>query len=906
MPKDACHDGAPGGFAVRRSQRCFRRLRGALVTGFALAAIVCTFWTVISDPDDPRILGSGDSWLSYGPSLHYLDHCLHNGEFPLWNPLIFCGQPHAANPYSWALYPPNIARSLLTTHPTPWKTHAGIVFMVALHLLLAAVSSFYLARSHRMSAGASLVSALAFALSAAMVTRAVGHWVFLNTACWMPLILLCLRAALTGVTGGGKTVAALAAGLALAMSILGGIPSLILPMGVSVAAYGLLLRILYPALGAIPPDPKEPSRGAVPRKRPRRPPAPNAVRFRRVAAGDTLVWVLLAGVAVLVAAPLLVPGAEFAAHTLRADKSRPTGEDFAHVSGLWQVLKILTVYQGHGHYEGPRAAGAGVFGLAVMAVFSRRRRDVLLFAGLFLLLLDTSLSEPVLFGRLVAWIAPFQFSNPGRAMILACLPLGLLAGAGTDALIGAPSGRRGRLLRTALAVSVFLALVLTLVLAERPEPLLDAGPAVVVFPILLAVAAVAAIWVPAPRVWGLLIVLLVFGETFSWNIRLVPSCLEVYDGDTALLRTPQTFWNDNRRRAVIDPNLPMYRLEPAINGYDPMMLRDVVKVLCYTPPDAEIIRRTVLQGEVTGSNLRGHTFLKRPFWLARQFVRGQLPPMSTPFPAATTVFLEDPREVPVPEVDRASLPKGGMSGKVASGHLIAPGAPPLLLRSEELTAGMAVSLANEFPLPREHSAVFMTASTTADVVVRPVFQEKETGRQEVGAAFQIKAGAPPGTHEAALPDMAKCRLSFTADFGGRAGVCTISELAVRCDLNDEDALIRVLSRTANTVEVRVDALRGPRMLTFVDSWYPGWRAYVDGKPARIHRANNAFKAVALSEGAHVVRFVYADPWTWAAVAVSLCTLLAAAATIAVLYARGVRGNRCEEPTIKQKAPTTLS
>ena len=46
-------------------------------------------------------------------------------------------------------------------------------------------------------------------------------------------------------------------------------------------------------------------------------------------------------------------------------------------------------------------------------------------------------------------------------------------------------------------------------------------------------------------------------------------------------------------------------------------------------------------------------------------------------------------------------------------------------------------------------------------------------------------------------------------------------------------------------------------LLFVsDSWYPGWKAFVDGKEVDILRANYSFRAIPVEKGEHVVRFVY--------------------------------------------------
>jgi uncharacterized membrane protein YfhO len=41
-----------------------------------------------------------------------------------------------------------------------------------------------------------------------------------------------------------------------------------------------------------------------------------------------------------------------------------------------------------------------------------------------------------------------------------------------------------------------------------------------------------------------------------------------------------------------------------------------------------------------------------------------------------------------------------------------------------------------------------------------------------------------------------------------------------------------------------------------ETHWPGWRAYVDGRPVRPHYANHAFLGVHVPAGAHRVRLVY--------------------------------------------------
>lgn len=46
------------------------------------------------------------------------------------------------------------------------------------------------------------------------------------------------------------------------------------------------------------------------------------------------------------------------------------------------------------------------------------------------------------------------------------------------------------------------------------------------------------------------------------------------------------------------------------------------------------------------------------------------------------------------------------------------------------------------------------------------------------------------------------------------------------------------------------------MLFISDTYYPGWKAYVDGIEQRIYRADYAFRAIKVSAGKHLIRFTY--------------------------------------------------
>ena len=54
----------------------------------------------------------------------------------------------------------------------------------------------------------------------------------------------------------------------------------------------------------------------------------------------------------------------------------------------------------------------------------------------------------------------------------------------------------------------------------------------------------------------------------------------------------------------------------------------------------------------------------------------------------------------------------------------------------------------------------------------------------------------------------------------------------------------------------------PGIVIAHDIYYPGWVAEIDGKPARILRANVLFRGVEVSEGRHVVVFRF-EPFSLA-------------------------------------------
>jgi hypothetical protein len=67
--------------------------------------------------------------------------------------------------------------------------------------------------------------------------------------------------------------------------------------------------------------------------------------------------------------------------------------------------------------------------------------------------------------------------------------------------------------------------------------------------------------------------------------------------------------------------------------------------------------------------------------------------------------------------------------------------------------------------------------------------------------------------------------------------------------------VRWLSRGVNRQVLEVDAT-GPAILVVTENFYPAWRARVDGRPARVVRADFTLRALPLPAGRHQVEFFF--------------------------------------------------
>ncbi len=832
-----------------------RRRTFMFLTGvpLVLIALALTFNYVLVT-DSTKLSGLYDVHRYFGPLAFYMDTCIHSGQFPFWNPLTYCGMPYAANPQISALYPPNLLRSLLTFAPTPYRTQFGLVVLMGLHLLLAFGGTLLLARSHRISRSGAWTAALAFTFSALMVRR-VCEYHFVYTLNWLPLLLFLIKQLLDTPTWLGKIRWGVAAGVVFGMATLGGFFQIVNYMGVTLAAYALLYRLLRPRTEAG-------LRGGL---------------LARAWVLDGVTLALVAAVTLLTAGALLFPAMELAQYT-----GRQPGVAVPMYSNLYSRLWLgiaqdAIVYPGMKYdAEALRGSGVAALILAIAALFTSRRREALLFAGVYLVLLDCSFGPPLPVSWLVNKLTPFAPSAYSRAYDLALLPLSLLAGLGVDGLTRKPGAWWASLLETMLLTVVGGTLILLLRKWMHPTHYLGVSSWVAAVPALaLAVMVAARVF---PRFGGItaLLPLLVFLETLCWNAAYVPMMtrqrIPPIAAQTASM--PQ----DNHRQTDAKANRQLFQMRSLINGYDPLNLHQTWEALCDSVLAGKYSR--LARQDSLAENQRTNLLFKRSFWLARQWVKGPLPGKSALFPTATTVFLPDAANLATAQVDASTLKNSGVSDNVREESVMTPalsvpvkaGAKArreLLLtlptRSDGRPAGSAGAV---------HSVLRLSYRGSCAGSIETLFKDRASDQTELGKRIPLSPSGGTAV-ELPLPDFASMDVLFTIATAGGTGLVEITGAELLSDNDDEGGLVKITSRRANRVDLDTGPTNGPRILVCLDAWYPGWHAYVDDAEAPLLRADDGFKAVEVSAGAHHVAFVYRPAQAFAGTAVSLATLVAA-------------------------------
>ncbi len=146
-----------------------------------------------------------DAKAQFQPQIQFLAESIARGEWPWWNPYVFSGTPHVADPQSMLFSPPFLALALLSRNPSLW----AVDMTVLATMLAGGIGLMLYFRDRGWHAAGALIAALAFSFGAAMAWR-IQHTGQVLSLAYLPWVLLWLERAMDRRSIGYGIVAGLA------------------------------------------------------------------------------------------------------------------------------------------------------------------------------------------------------------------------------------------------------------------------------------------------------------------------------------------------------------------------------------------------------------------------------------------------------------------------------------------------------------------------------------------------------------------------------------------------------------------------------------------------------------------------------------------------------------------------
>jgi hypothetical protein len=389
-----------------------------------ILALVCLFFH--SSLAGGEAFFFGDNFSLHRPYVHFLMRELGKGSFPLWNPHVKSGVPFLADPASGALYP-------LTYLSFVMKIFRATTVMVVAEVFLAAFFLYLFLRELGLRFWASIVGGISFAFSGAflLLTNQVGA---LGAFCWIGAVFYFFEKSIRQK----RAVWAVLAGCFLALSILAG------DVHASyMVAFALFLYFLFRlSVGLI--------------TRPVR-------ALRAVLLHFCIVLVFAGGLS----AVQLVPSFELSRHAVMGHggssftfpaEMPPAAILNIFFPKLWGSVGEGNIWNGMGRF----GCYFGMVGLvfALLSVYNRKQLSRWFFFAFTLLSLTIALGA---YGRLYYtffhYLPTFRlFANPGVFLLLFCFAGSVSAAIGVDGALTAESKVRRRV-KSPLILALIVSLI---------------------------------------------------------------------------------------------------------------------------------------------------------------------------------------------------------------------------------------------------------------------------------------------------------------------------------------------------------------------------------------------------------------------------------------------------------------
>ncbi len=182
------------------------------------ATWVWMFWPMMSGQ---TVVGFRDSAYLYYPLFQWIDAQWAAGEIPLWNPYCNFGMPVVADGSSSVFYP---GKLIFFCRFLSYPARYGIY--LAIHIPIAALGTYWFARTLRANQAGAALAAFSFAFGGSVLFQ-VTNVIFLVSAAWLPFALCCVWK----MVKTGKLKWSVAGGVCCALMILGGDPQMVYHVG---------------------------------------------------------------------------------------------------------------------------------------------------------------------------------------------------------------------------------------------------------------------------------------------------------------------------------------------------------------------------------------------------------------------------------------------------------------------------------------------------------------------------------------------------------------------------------------------------------------------------------------------------------------------------------------------------
>ena len=186
---------------------------------FILVATILAFWKVIFHGEFTLLIG-GDVASAYYPWFDVASYWLKKGTLLLWDPYVYSGKPYMGEPQPGLFYPLNWIFMLLPARGGGINLD-GMQALLILNYFLMACFTFLLARSIGLLPYGAAIAGVSFALGGYTV-HIFGYVNKLSGFVWMPLVILCFRRALLSEHWKARVRWGVWGGIGLALTFLPG------------------------------------------------------------------------------------------------------------------------------------------------------------------------------------------------------------------------------------------------------------------------------------------------------------------------------------------------------------------------------------------------------------------------------------------------------------------------------------------------------------------------------------------------------------------------------------------------------------------------------------------------------------------------------------------------------------